>query len=93
MAVQGLGFVEAAQDLQAWEDEGCDGAAHVRRRPAALPARDALALLYADAMVVAVAAGNLAQGTVLCDADRHRLQEAAARIARIAEEVGVADWR
>lgn len=91
MAAQGLGFVEAAKNLHAWADDASDMGARTRCRPAGLPARDALALLRADALVVAVAAGNLAQGAVLTDADRRRLQAAAARVQRIADEVGVGD--
>jgi hypothetical protein len=91
MAVQGLGFIEAARDLDAWDEDASDTGTHPRRRPAGLPAREALALLRADAMVVAVAAGNLAQGVVLTDADRQRLQEAAARVQCIAEKVGVSE--
>ncbi len=91
MAAQGLGFVEAAKDLRAWEVDASYMGARTRCRPAGLPARDALALLRADALVVAVAAGNLAQGAVLTDADRRRLQAAAARVQRIADEVGVGD--
>lgn len=94
MAAQGLGFVEAAKGLGAWEDDAQHEAG--RRppcRPLGLPARDALALLREDAMVVAVAAGNLARGSALGEVDLQRLREAAVRIQRIAEEVGVeAHW-
>jgi hypothetical protein len=94
MAAHGLGFVEAARDLGAWEDEPQHEA---RRRPPCrplgLPAREALALLCEDAMVVAIAAGNLARGCSLTEADLQRLREGAARIQRIADEVGVdARW-
>lgn len=90
MAIQGLGFVEAAKNLGAWEEEPQHGAS--RRppcRPLGLPVRDALALLREDAMVVAVAAGNLAHGCSLTEADLERLRESAARIQRLADEVGV----
>lgn len=93
MAAQGLGFVEAAKDLQAWEDRACDLAALTRRRPVGLPVRDALALLREEAVLVAVAAGNLAHGVALTETDRQRLLEAAARVQRIADEVGVAERR
>jgi len=94
MAVLGLGFVEAAKGLGAWEDEPQHEATRRPRcRPLGLPAREALALLRDDAMVVAVAAGNLAHGCALNDADLARLRECAARIQRIADEVGVdAPW-
>lgn len=82
MAAHGIGFVEAARALGAWED---DGQTQGRRRPAGLPARDALELLKADAMLVAVAAGNVARGVALSDEDRRQLMAAAGRVLRIAE--------
>ena len=94
MAARGLGFVEAAKDLGAWE-EAPQHEATLRQpcRPLGLPARDALAVLREDAMVVAIAAGNLAHGCALCEADLERLRECVARIQRIADEVGVdARW-
>jgi hypothetical protein len=45
--------------------------------------------LREDAMLVAVAAGNLAHGIALGEEDRARLSLCAARIQRIADEVGV----
>ena len=95
MAAQGLGFVEAARALGAWEEEPPHEVATRRPpcRPLGLPARDALALLREDALVVAVAAGNLARGCALTEADLQRLRDSAARVQRIAEEVGVdAQW-
>ena len=88
MAARGLGFVEAAKELEAWQDEPTT--AHQRwqrRRPCGLPAREALALLRDDALVVAVAAANLAHGVALSEADRQRLLNGAARIQRIADQV------
>ena len=88
MAVHGLGFVEAAVDLGAWEADSADGNRERRRRPCGLPARDALALLRDEAVLVAVAAGNLAHSVALTEEDRARLWAWAARIQRIADEVG-----
>ena len=82
MAAHGVGFVEAARALGAWDN---DGRPDVRRLPAGLPARDALELLRTDAMLVAVAAGNVAQGVALSDEDRRQLMAAAARVLCIAE--------
>jgi len=48
------------------------------RRP--FPAADVLQALADEALVVAVAAGNLAQGVTLTDADRKRLMTAADRV-------------
>jgi hypothetical protein len=90
MAAHGLGFVEAAKELGAWQDDPVSvHAGTQRRRPCGLPAREALALLRDDALVVAVAAGNLARGMALSEADRRRLLEGAARILRVADQVGV----
>lgn len=94
MAAQGLGFVEAARALGAWQDDPASAQqGPQRRRPCGLPAREALALLRDDALVVAVAAGNLARGLGLSEADRQRLLEGAARIQRIADQVGVDGMR
>ena len=90
MAAQGLDFVAAAKALGAWQDEPAGSTQGPRRRPCALPAREALALLREDALVVAVAAANAAHGTPLSEADRQRLLACVARIQRIADEVGVA---
>ncbi|WP_038214926.1 hypothetical protein [Xenophilus azovorans] len=98
MAAHGLGFVEAAKDLGAWDPEdpaeaGQRSGHRLPYRPLGLPARDALALLREDAMVVAVAAGNLASGHPLTEADRRRLQKGAARIQRLADDLGIEAWR
>jgi hypothetical protein len=89
MAAHGLGFVKAAKDLGAWEDDPADALQKPRRRPCGLPAREALLLLREEAMLVAVAAGNLAHGVALGEEDRARLATCAALIQRIADEVGV----
>jgi hypothetical protein len=91
-AAHGLGFVEAAKDLGAWDDDARSTTAHARRRPCGLLARDALALLREDALLVAVAAGNLARGVALDVTERQRLLACAGRIQRIADEVGIDAW-
>lgn len=60
-------------------------AAH--RRPAALTAREALAALSFETLVVWVAAGNLANGVELSDEDRARLTLAVKRIDALSLEV------
>lgn len=80
-AAHGLGFVEAARELGCWVE---DGQPEVERKPAPLPARDALHVLAAEANLVAVAAGNLATGRAMNQADLQRLALAASRIALIA---------
>jgi len=83
MAAHGLAFVDAARALGAWED---DGNQFQRRRPTALPARDALAVLRADAMLIAVAAANLAAGVQLSEDDREALALATSRVELVASE-------
>lgn len=57
------------------------------RRPAALTAREALAALQFEALLVLVAAGNLRNGVNLTDEDWDRLAIAHGRIQAIADEV------
>ncbi|CAM5783010.1 CHC2 zinc finger domain-containing protein [Ottowia pentelensis] len=79
MAAQGLSFIDAAKALGAWAGDGRAAPS----RPAPLPARDALQLLAAEVNLVAVAAGNIAQGVVLTRVDLDRLLLAAGRILKI----------
>lgn len=81
MAALGLDFMSAAKELGAWVDDGKP----TPRRPAPLPARDALAVLAFESHLVAIAATNVAHGLVLTDVDLSRLLQAAGRINRIAE--------
>lgn len=82
-AAHELEFVEAAKALGAWSD---DGKPQRLQRPTTLPPRAALEVLGFESTVVAVAAGNLANGTALTDADRVRLFLCASRINRIVED-------
>lgn len=82
MAAHGLGFVEACKDLGAWID---DGQPNAPQKPAPLPPRAALSVLAFESTLAAVAAGNVAHGIDLTDADRARLMKAAGRINMIAE--------
>lgn len=79
----GVEFFEAAKALGAWIDNGKPSRQH---KPAALPPRAALEVLGFESTVVAVAAGNLARGVTLTDADRARLVTCASRINRIVED-------
>ena len=56
------------------------------RRQTTLTAREALALLERESMLIAVAAANIARGVQLTDEDRKRVLSAAGRIAAIREE-------
>lgn len=78
----GLDFCEAARALGAWADDGRD---FTPRVAAPLPARQALQALAVEANLAAVAAGNVARGVQLTDADRSRLMQAASRIVRLVE--------
>lgn len=82
MAANGVDFVTAAKALGAWVE---DGKPEPRRKPAPLPPRSALEVLSFEAMLTAVAAGNLAQGLVLSAKDRARLMTAAGRINKLVE--------
>lgn len=77
-----LEFTDAARQLGAWID---DGKPTIPEHSAPLPARAALQLLAFEATLVAVAAGNVAQGVVLASRDKDRVMTAAGRINRIAE--------
>lgn len=61
--------------------------AREHRRPAALTAREALAALEFEALLVLVAAGNLRNGEPLCDDDFERLALAQRRIQTLVDEV------
>ena len=82
IATTGAEFVEACKALGAWID---DGKPQAVQKPAPLPPRAALAVLAFESTLAAVAAGNIAHGVTLSDADRSRLQKAAGRINLIAE--------
>lgn len=80
MAESGLEFVEAAKALGAWVG---DGKPHKQQKPSALSPRAALEVLGFEATLVAVAAGNLAKGVMMSDADCKRLLVCAGRINRV----------
>ena len=82
MASQGIGFVEAAKALGAWQD---DGKPSKPGRPKPLPAIEALRVLAFESHLAAVAAGNIAQGVKMTEDDRARLYVAARRIQHVAE--------
>jgi hypothetical protein len=78
MRRSGKQFIEAAKDLGAWKDGG--KVLEFTPKPRALPAGDALTLLYNDAMLTWVAACNLAAGVALTGRDRDDLSAASRRI-------------
>lgn len=81
MAAYGLEFIAAAKDLNAWVDDGRP----VPTNPAPFTPRQALEVLLTEVNLIAIAAGNVAQGVALSDDDRTRLMQAAGRVLRIAE--------
>ena len=80
MATTGDEFIEAAKALGCWVDDGRPATQH---KPTALSPRQALELLTGEAMLVAIAAGNVAHGVVLSEADRRRVLQSAGRIENI----------
>ena len=82
MAQHGLEFVEAAKALGAWIDDGKPATQH---KPTPLSPRQALEVLSAECNLVAIAAGNMAQGVHLTIAERQRLLTASNRITRLVE--------
>jgi len=82
IASSGMEFVDACKALGAWVD---DGKPQTQQKPTPLSPRAALSVLAFEAMLTAVAAGNIANGVNLTDADRARLRRAVGRINKIAE--------
>jgi len=82
IASSGMEFVDACKALGAWVD---DGKPQTPLKPTPLSPRAALSVLAFEALLTAVAAGNIAQGVNLTDADRARLRRAVGRINKIAE--------
>lgn len=80
MATTGAEFVVAARSLGAWID---DGRKPVSINPSALSPRAALEVLSFEAELVAVAAGNIANGVLMSATDIDRLYLASNRIYKI----------
>ena len=78
----GREFVDAAKALGCWVD---DGRPPVQAKPTPLSPRLALSVLAFESTLTAVAAGNVANGVSMTDADRARLLVAANRINRLVE--------
>ena len=82
IAVGGADFVAAAKAIGAWID---DGKPNKPQKPSPLSPRAALSAMAFEATLTAIAAGNVAKGVLLTDADRSRLMTAAGRINRMVE--------
>ena len=81
MAAHGEEFIGAAKALGAWIDDDKPAP----RKPIPISPRDAITLMAAESNLVAMAAGNMAHGVELTQADLERVLTAAGRINRIAE--------
>ena len=82
IAVTGADFVTAAKAVGAWVE---DGRLHTQQKPTPLSPRAALSVMAFESTLTAIAAGNIARGVSLSDADRGRLMLAAQRISLIVE--------
>lgn len=82
MQAHNLDFIDAAKALGAWQEDGKPARPH---RPKPLPASQAIQVLAFESTLTAIAAGNIAHGIHLTDADRSRLYVAAQRINTISE--------
>ena len=80
IAATGADFVDAAKAVGAWVD---DGKPQRPQKPTPLSPRAALTAMAFEATLTAIAAGNIAKGVILSDADRARVMAAAGRINRI----------
>ena len=84
MAAHGLGFVEAAKALGCWIEDGLTPPV----KPAPFSPRQALEVLASEANLIAIAAGNIANGIALNEQDHQRVMQAAGRILKIQEVFG-----
>ena len=82
IASTGADFVAAAKAIGSWVD---DGKPYKPQKPTPLSPRAALSAMAFEATLTAIAAGNIAKGVLLTDADRSRLMTAAGRINRMME--------
>ncbi len=80
MAAHGLGFVEAAKQLNAWAG---DDRAERKYRPTPLSARDALSVLADEATLIALEGTRIGYGIDLSAADQERVRTAAGRINHV----------
>ncbi len=82
-AVHGLGFVDAAKALGAYQD---DGKVHQgSNRPAPIPARVLLESVAHELVIASVVAADMVKGRAISPVDADRLLTAAGRIGYVAE--------
>ena len=82
-AAHGLGFVDAAKALGAYQEDG--QAHHGSNRPTPIPARELLHLVAHEVVIASLVATDLANGRKVSELDRARLMTAAGRIGRVSE--------
>lgn len=82
MQRHGMEFVDACKTLGCWSD---DGRPVMHQKPSPLSPRQALQVLATEANLAAIAAGNVARGIAMSDADLTRLRTASNRITRLVE--------
>lgn len=82
MAVNGIGFIDAAKQLCAWAGSESPQKQH---KPAGLSPRAAMEVMSVEALIAAVAAANVARGVVLNKRDLERLLLTSNRITKLVE--------
>lgn len=82
MQAHGVGFIEAAKALGAWQENAKHAPA---QKPRTLSARDGLELLYQDALVLFVVGADIGRGKTPSEADRAAVAAAARRILVVYE--------
>jgi hypothetical protein len=80
MAAHGLGFVEAAKQLDAWMG---DSRAERKYKPTPLSARDALYVLADEATLIALEGTGIVNGVKPVAADLERVRKAVGRVIHI----------
>lgn len=84
MKAHGLGFVEAAKRLGAWQDDG--KAYSGPSRPSTLPSRDALHLASREMRIGFVVMSDMLRGVFPSDGDWQRFIEAARRVDMLSRD-------
>lgn len=84
MARDGLDFADAARKLGAWDDTATSDP--MPRRPHLLSAREALAVITSELLVLVVVLSDARSGVLPSERDWQRFLEGAGRIERLAAE-------
>ena len=84
MKAAGLGFVQAARSLGAFDDDGVPYTGP--SKPATLPARDAMEVVALELLVATVVISGIRRGEIPPEADWERFLLAAGRVDALAAE-------